>query len=104
LPRPLRSVLGARARAMDRITRDAAEAGGAVHAPMDEAMARDPRLFAADGFHPSAAGYRAWARDLARAAFPTPASAPATGPGAAGPGEPPQDTPPAGAVPPRTAD
>lgn len=107
LPRPLRSVLGARARAMDRITRDAAAAGGAVHAPMDEAMARDPRLFASDGFHPSAAGYRVWARDLARAAVPATATAPATGPvgaPAAGPGDPPQDTPPAGAVPPRTAD
>ncbi|MES9607635.1 GDSL-type esterase/lipase family protein [Actinomadura sp. NPDC000929] len=103
LPRPLRSVLGARARAMDRITRDAAAAGGAVHAPMDEAMARDRRLFAADGFHPSAAGYRVWARDLARAAV---AAAPAPGPAAPAdePGDPPQDTPPAGAVPPRTAD
>ncbi|NYE11221.1 SGNH/GDSL hydrolase family protein [Actinomadura citrea] len=105
LPRPLRSVLGARARAMDRITRDAAAAGGAVHAPMDEAMARDPHLFASDGFHPSAAGYRVWARDLARAAVP--ATAPVTGSvgaPAAGSGDPPQATPPAGAVPPRTAD
>ncbi|MFG2014754.1 SGNH/GDSL hydrolase family protein [Actinomadura geliboluensis] len=67
LPQPLRYVLGARARAMDRIMREAARAGGAVHAPMDEAMARDRGLFASDGFHPSPAGYRAWARDLAHA-------------------------------------
>ncbi|SFN90069.1 Lysophospholipase L1 [Actinomadura madurae] len=91
LPRPLRSVLGARARAMDLITSEAAAVGGAVHVPMDEAMARDRRLFAADGFHPSAAGYRAWAQDLARAAVPAPE-----------PGLPAPHTPPAGAVPPRT--
>ncbi|MES9537302.1 MULTISPECIES: SGNH/GDSL hydrolase family protein [unclassified Actinomadura] len=97
LPRPLRSVLGARARAMDRVMRDAAAAGGAVHAPMDEAMARDRRLFASDGFHPSAAGYRVWARDLASAAVPRTAPAAALG-------DPAPDTPPAGAVPPRTAD
>jgi lysophospholipase L1-like esterase len=66
-PQPLRYVLGARARTMDRIMREAARAGGAVHAPMDEAMARDRGLFASDGFHPSPAGYRAWARDLAHA-------------------------------------
>ncbi|WUH97618.1 SGNH/GDSL hydrolase family protein [Spirillospora sp. NBC_00431] len=71
IPQPLRHVLGARARTMDRIMRDVAVAGGAVHAPMDEAMARDRRLFAADGFHPSPAGYRAWAEGLARAAAPT---------------------------------
>ncbi|MFA1545271.1 SGNH/GDSL hydrolase family protein [Actinomadura chokoriensis] len=68
IPQPLRYVLGVRARTMDRIMREAARAGGAVHAPMDEAMARDRGLFASDGFHPSPAGYRAWAQDLARAA------------------------------------
>ncbi|QKW34009.1 SGNH/GDSL hydrolase family protein [Actinomadura sp. NAK00032] len=67
IPQPLRYVLGARARTMDRIMREAARAGGAVHAPMDEAMARDRGLFASDGFHPSPAGYRAWAHDLAHA-------------------------------------
>lgn len=80
LPQPLRLVVGARARAMDRIMREAARAHGAVHAPMDEAMARDRRLFASDGFHPSPAGYRAWADDLARAAAPhVPAGALAQG-------------------------
>lgn len=91
LPQPLRLVLGTRARAMDRIMRDAARAGGAVHAPMDEAMARNRALFAADGFHPSPAGYRAWAEDLARAAAPaTPAPDSA------------ESAPPADVVPPRT--
>ncbi|MFD0685228.1 SGNH/GDSL hydrolase family protein [Actinomadura fibrosa] len=72
LPQPLRRVLGERARAMDELMAEAARAGGALHVPVDEAMARDPRLFASDGFHPSPAGYRAWAEDLARAA-PVPA-------------------------------
>ncbi|MCQ0015816.1 hypothetical protein [Actinomadura madurae] len=61
---------------MDLITSEAAAVGGAVHVPMDEAMARDRRLFASDGFHPSAAGYRAWAQDLARAAVPAPRARP----------------------------
>ncbi|WP_344436607.1 SGNH/GDSL hydrolase family protein [Actinomadura bangladeshensis] len=97
LPRPLRYVLGARARTMDRIMRDAARAGGAVHAPMDEAMARDRGLFASDGFHPSPAGYRAWAHDLARAAVPPAAGPP---PARARPAES-TSTPPAGTAPPR---
>ncbi|MFA1541118.1 SGNH/GDSL hydrolase family protein [Actinomadura monticuli] len=83
IPQPLRYVLGARARTMDRIMREAARAGGAVHAPMDEAMARDRALFASDGFHPSPAGYRAWALDLARAA-PVPADPAPADPAPAG--------------------
>ncbi|GAA2600476.1 SGNH/GDSL hydrolase family protein [Actinomadura fulvescens] len=67
IPQPLRMVLGAQARAMDRIMREVAHEHGAVHVPMDEAMARDRRLFASDGFHPSPAGYRVWAHDLALA-------------------------------------
>lgn len=67
IPRPLRLVLGARARDMDGILRDVAAVGGVTHAPMDESRARDPEVFAADGLHPSPAGYRAWAADLARA-------------------------------------
>ncbi|MEU8797371.1 SGNH/GDSL hydrolase family protein [Spirillospora sp. NPDC048819] len=116
IPQPLRLFLGARARTMDRIMRDAARAGGAVHAPMDEAMARDRRLFASDGFHPSPDGYRAWAEDLARAAAPAPASAPAPAPAittepAPAPGPEPgaaagagsaESTPPADTVPPGT--
>lgn len=108
LPQPLRLFLGARARTMDRIMRDAARAGGAVHAPMDEAMARDRRLFASDGFHPSSDGYRAWAEDLARAAAPAPAittepaQAPGPDPGTAAEAGSAESTPPADTVPPRT--
>ncbi|RFS84606.1 SGNH/GDSL hydrolase family protein [Actinomadura spongiicola] len=76
LPRPLRHVLGARARTMDRIMADTARTGGALHVPVDEVMARDRRLFASDGFHPSPDGYRAWAEGLADAAAP---AAPAPG-------------------------
>ncbi|MFI0449740.1 SGNH/GDSL hydrolase family protein [Actinomadura sp. 6N118] len=67
IPQPLRMMLGAQARAMDRIMREVTHAHGAYHVPMDEGMARDRRLFASDGFHPSPAGYRVWARDLALA-------------------------------------
>ncbi|GLZ02911.1 hypothetical protein Acsp03_03780 [Actinomadura sp. NBRC 104412] len=67
LPQPLRTVMGARARAMDRIMREVARTYGALHVPMDPAMAADPGLFASDGFHPSPAGYRVWAQDLANA-------------------------------------
>ncbi|MFG2003427.1 SGNH/GDSL hydrolase family protein [Spirillospora sp. NPDC048911] len=75
IPQPLRMVLGAQARAMDKIMREVAHAHGAFHVPMDEAMARDRRLFASDGFHPSPAGYRVWAHDLAQA-ISSPASYP----------------------------
>ncbi|MBO2445618.1 SGNH/GDSL hydrolase family protein [Actinomadura barringtoniae] len=65
IPQPMRLVIGAQARAMDRIMREVAHANGAVHAPMDEAMASDRELFASDGIHPSSDGYRVWANDLA---------------------------------------
>jgi lysophospholipase L1-like esterase len=68
IPQPLRLVLGTRAREMDRIMRDVAHSNGAIHVAMDENMARDRRLFASDGFHPSSAGYRVWADSLAQAA------------------------------------
>ena len=67
IPQPLRFVLGRRARAMDRIMRQVAGASGAVYVPISGAVARDGELFAPDGFHPSEAGYRAWARVLAKA-------------------------------------
>ena len=105
IPQPLRHVLGARARAMDRIMRDAARAHDAVHVPMDEARARDRGLFAGDGFHPSPAGYRAWAEDLARAAVPARAPAspyPAPDPAPDPAPEPGESAPPADIVPPRT--
>ncbi|MFB4319647.1 SGNH/GDSL hydrolase family protein, partial [Actinomadura sp. 21ATH] len=58
LPQPLRGVMAARARAMDRVMREVARANGAIHVPMDPAMAGDRALFAADGLHPSPDGYR----------------------------------------------
>jgi lysophospholipase L1-like esterase len=70
IPQPLRRVIGARAQAMDGAMREVAHSNGAVHVPMDEATAQDRRLFASDGFHPSPAGYRVWANDLARAVSP----------------------------------
>lgn len=76
IPQPLRMMLGAQARAMDKIMREVAQAHGAFHVPMDEAMARDRRLFASDGFHPSPAGYRVWAYDLAQAVSSPAAYAP----------------------------
>lgn len=67
IPQPLRFVLGRRARAMDRVMRQVSADCGATYVPMDGAMTRDGGLFAPDGFHPSEAGYRAWARVLAEA-------------------------------------
>ncbi|MFD0850919.1 SGNH/GDSL hydrolase family protein, partial [Actinomadura adrarensis] len=68
LPQPLRSVMGGRARAMDRVMQEVARTYGALHVPMfPEMAAADPALFASDGFHPSPAGYRLWAQDLAKA-------------------------------------
>ena len=67
IPRPLRFVLGRRARVMDRVMRQVSADCGAIYAPIDEAITRGAGLFAPDGFHPSEAGYRAWARVLASA-------------------------------------
>ena len=66
IPQPLRFVLGRRARAMDRITRQVATACRAVYVPINVPSARSGRLFASDGFHPSETGYREWARVLAK--------------------------------------
>jgi lysophospholipase L1-like esterase len=70
LPQPLRAVLGLRAWWIDRA---AARLAGcdplAVHVPMR--IRGDLRhLFAADGFHPSAAGDAVWASALATAGAP----------------------------------
>jgi lysophospholipase L1-like esterase len=61
LPQPMRMVLAVRSRAMDRVLR---RVSGDRHVPVDAAMIRDG-FFAADGFHPSSGGYRAWADRLA---------------------------------------
>lgn len=61
LPQPMRAVLALRARAMDNVLRQVA---ADRHVPVDPAMIGEG-FFAADGFHPSSRGYRAWAGQLA---------------------------------------
>jgi lysophospholipase L1-like esterase len=53
--------MAVRATAMDRVLR---QAGRGRHVPVDPSII-DSGFFAADGFHPSSAGYRAWADVLA---------------------------------------
>ena len=66
LPRPLNAYLGARAALLNAATRKLAIGHAVQVAPLDRI---EPALFAADGFHPSAAGYAVWAESLARAAL-----------------------------------
>lgn len=61
LPQPLRAVMALRARAMDNALRQVAPDR---HVPADPTMIGS-EFFAKDGFHPSSAGYRAWAGQLA---------------------------------------
>lgn len=63
LPQPTRTVLGLHARHLDEgLARIVASTPWAVHAP---AFGIDTDgLYAADGFHPGAAGYRTWAAHL----------------------------------------
>ncbi len=61
LPQPMRAVMALRARAMDHTLRRAA---GDRHVPVVPRMI-GRGFFAADGFHPSSQGYRAWAGGLA---------------------------------------
>lgn len=66
LPQPLRFVLGIRAELLDLELRRGGETYGHVmHVPVDFPIAAD--MMAKDGFHPSEAGYRAWAEQLASA-------------------------------------
>jgi lysophospholipase L1-like esterase len=67
IPQPLRFVLGRRARAMDRITRQVAAECRATYVPINVPPATSGGLFASDGFHPSETGYCEWARVLAAA-------------------------------------
>ncbi len=62
LPQPTRSALGARAAYLDGIMRETCAATGAHHVPIR--FATQAGLLAADGFHPSATGYAAWADSL----------------------------------------
>jgi lysophospholipase L1-like esterase len=63
LPQPMRAVMAVRARAMDRVLHRAGQ-GQCQHVPVNPAII-GTGFFAADGFHPSAAGYRGWADQLA---------------------------------------
>ena len=65
LPRPLSTYLGARAALLDRAVARAAIANSLQVAAV---LRIEPHLFADDGFHPSPAGYAAWADALAHAA------------------------------------
>jgi len=65
LPRPLRDVLGDRARRFDAALQElAAGTPGARHVPFDGALL-DPGLMARDGYHPGPAIYAWWADRLA---------------------------------------
>jgi lysophospholipase L1-like esterase len=61
LPQPMRAVMALRAQAMDHALRRVAGHG---HVPVNPEMIGSG-FFAADGFHPSSQGYRAWAAELA---------------------------------------
>ncbi len=66
LPSPLRTVLGVRARVLDRAAaRLAHQLPQVRHVPLPGRLKQD--FFCHDGLHPSPAGYRAWAEQLAAA-------------------------------------
>lgn len=64
LPQPLRVVLGLRSRMLDAAAAQLATLPGVIHAPVPPGLLA-AGSFAADGFHPGPAGYRAWGRQLA---------------------------------------
>jgi lysophospholipase L1-like esterase len=69
LPRPLRDLVAARCRAINRSLRRAAETAGVavvdVGASVGDAFARDPgRYFCEDFFHPGPEGYALWAKAI----------------------------------------
>ncbi|UNK70990.1 SGNH/GDSL hydrolase family protein [Microbacterium sp. H1-D42] len=68
LPRALRTYLSERGRALDAAAQEVCAAGRGVSwlSSADIADA-DATFFARDGFHPSPAGYRRWANDVALA-------------------------------------
>jgi lysophospholipase L1-like esterase len=75
LAQPLRAVAGFRGRQLDEVVREVARDVGATYVPIARATGpafrREPdRMFAADEYHPSAAGYRLWA-DAVIAATPS---------------------------------
>lgn len=64
LPRPLRDVVGAQARAFDAALMQAST-GPLRHLRFDESLL-EPAMMARDGFHPGAPIYAAWGRELAQ--------------------------------------
>jgi lysophospholipase L1-like esterase len=68
LPQPLSLVLGARSAALERALVDlASKLKGVIHVPFEMDERRSGEMFCEDGFHPSEAGYRVWAEQLAAA-------------------------------------
>ncbi|MFC7241892.1 SGNH/GDSL hydrolase family protein [Catellatospora aurea] len=66
LPQPTRALLALHARHLDRrLARAAASTPSALHVPSPRID--ETGLYAEDGFHPSAAGYRMWAAHLVEA-------------------------------------
>lgn len=64
LPRPLSDYLGRRARRLNRLTAQLAQANSAVSfLPIE--LGVSPELLAKDGFHPSEQAYTLWAQQLA---------------------------------------
>ncbi|WP_405216608.1 protealysin inhibitor emfourin [Agrococcus sp. Ld7] len=64
LPQPIRSLIGGHARTLDDVQqRIAAADARVIHLPTPAIV--DPKQHAADGFHPSAAGYRLWSSIVA---------------------------------------
>jgi lysophospholipase L1-like esterase len=66
LPQPLRLLLGARARQLDRVLREIAAADAACEW-LDVPVPRGAGAIAADGFHPGPLAYAAWGRAAALA-------------------------------------
>ncbi|OQX34822.1 MAG: hypothetical protein B0D91_11800 [Oceanospirillales bacterium LUC14_002_19_P2] len=65
LSQPLSTVLGARARLLDKALKDVAKAHSQVF-HMDTVFSFQPDYLASDGYHPSEKGYRLWGEQLAR--------------------------------------
>ncbi|GAA4650393.1 SGNH/GDSL hydrolase family protein [Kistimonas scapharcae] len=65
LPQPLSTVLGARARLLDKVLQNVAKAHSRVF-HMNTVFHFQPDYLASDGYHPSEKGYRLWGEQLAR--------------------------------------
>ncbi|MGY3128846.1 lysophospholipase L1-like esterase [Agrococcus sp. UYP33] len=64
LPQPIRALIGGHARSLDdALQRVAADVPRTIHLPTPAIL--EPSLHAADGFHPSAAGYFVWSSLIA---------------------------------------